>query len=363
MVKRAVKFGVGAAGNAAARSTCYSARVIRALAPASALIAVVAAILAAACSTSDDGSDEPTVIVDDTVVATAAAVASCEPGFSAAPGDVTGTISSGGVERSYVVHVPSTYNGTKPAPLVVVYHGFASSAQAMADYARFNTLADAEGFVVLYPNGTEVPARWNDDSDVTVADDVQFTEDLVAKVQAELCIDESRVYAVGWSNGGGMAQRVGCELPEVFAGIGTVSATYSDCKSPLPWIAFHGMADPQVPFEGGVNPPERGGGVFLPTRRVLSEYAREQGCDALAQITLPSSEVELSTYVRCPTGDGLVLLYTLLGGGHTWPGSADLPLDLFGPTSKQIDATQAMWDFFVTTSGPPEGENGSSAAD
>ena len=335
----------------------YPAAVIRALAPLTALV-----LLAAACSTSDDGGDEPTVIVDGTALVTPMAAATCEPGLSAVPGDVTGTINSGGTDRSYILHIPATYNGTQRTPLVVVYHGFASSAQAIAVYTRFNALADEEGFVVVYPNGTEVPPRWNDDGDVTIVDDVQFSEDLVTKLQAELCIDESRVYAVGWSNGGGMAQRVGCELPDIFAGIGSVSATYADCTGPLPWIAFHGMADPQVPFEGGVNPPERGGGVFLPTRRVLSEYAREQGCDALAQITLPSSEVELSTYVRCPTGDGLVLLYTLLGGGHTWPGSADLPLDLFGPTNKQIDATEAMWDFFVTTSGAVESNEGASSA-
>ncbi len=339
----------------------YPAAVIRALAPLTAALV----LLAAACSSGgDDESNTPTVISDGTVLASPTAAQGCTPARPAAPGDQPGTISSGGSERTYIVHVPPAYDGGQLQPLVVVYHGFASSAQAIADYTRFNALADAEGFVVVYPNGTEVPPRWNDDGDVTIVDDVQFTDDLVTKLQTDLCIDETRVYAVGWSNGGGMAQRVGCELPDMFAGIGTVSATYSDCKSPLPWIAFHGMADPQVPFEGGVNPPERGGGVFLPTRRVLSEYAREFGCDALAQITRPSTEVELSTYIRCPAGDGIVLLYTLIGGGHTWPGSAELPVETFGATNKQIDATQAIWEFFVAMStGSTDDSGGSTVPD
>lgn len=333
----------------------YPAAVIRALAPLTAALF----LLAAACSTSNEGGDDPTAIVNETALATPAEAASCEPGFAAVPGDLNGAINSGGTDRSYILHIPTAYNGTQPVPLVVVYHGFASSAQSIADYTRFNTLADTEGFVAVYPNGTQVPPRWNDDGDVTIANDVQFTQDLVTKLDSDLCIDESRVYAVGWSNGGGMAQRVGCELSDTFAGIGTVSATYSDCKAPLPWIAFHGMADPQVPFEGGVNPPERGGGVFLPTRRVLSEYAKELGCDALAQITLPSTEVELSTYMRCVGGDGLVLLYSLIGGGHTWPGSPDLPIDLFGPTNTQIDATEAIWSFFESQSASSDGGDSS----
>ena len=113
-------------------------------------------------------------------------------------------------------------------------------------------------------------------------------------------------------------------------------------------VAFHGTTDPLVPFEGGVVPPEvGGGGTFPPVRRIVSEWARALGCDGLAPISRPAASTELSTYTQCANGDGDVLLYTLLGGGHTWPGSAPLPAEAFGATNVDIDASTIIWDFFA----------------
>lgn len=324
---------------------------IRALAPlAAALVLFAATVLATACSNSDNGGEDPTVVIDETVVATVpAAGASCEPGFSAVPGDTPGTITSGGAERTYILHIPDGYNGTQAAPVLLVYHGFGFTADFMVGYTRFNE--EAPGAVIAYLDATGPLRAWNDDAAPNGADDVAFTSDLLDKLEADLCVDTNRVFAAGYSNGGGMAQRVACNMPERIAAIMTVAATYSDCKADVPWVAFHGIDDPLVPFEGGVNPPERGGGTFLPTRRVISEYARELGCDGLAQISRPAPEVELSTYINCLAGEGQALLYSIIGGGHTWPGSYELPPATVGATNTQIDASTTAWEFFAAVTG------------
>jgi polyhydroxybutyrate depolymerase len=312
-----------------------------------ALIPLCAAflLLAVACSGDDDGTSDLTPL--STSVETPQ-TAGCSPARAATPGDTNATITSDGVERSYILHVPASYGGTSATPIVFVFHGFAFNADFIKGYTLFGDLGEEENFITVFPNGLGEPPRWNDGGDVTVADDIQYFRDLLTYLEEELCLDPDRIFLAGYSNGGGMAQRIACALPERIAAFGTVAATYVDCKAPVPWLAVHGIDDLLVPFEGGFNPPERGGGAFLPARRVVSEWARELGCDGLGLISRPASEVELTTFARCAKGDGEALLYSIIRGGHTWPGAYDLPTATVGFTSKQLDATKTMWDFFVS---------------
>jgi polyhydroxybutyrate depolymerase len=221
----------------------------------------------------------------------------------------------------------------------MLFHGFSLPADAFATYTRFNEVADAQDVIVVYPTGQGDAATWNTAQDVTIADDVQFANDLLDKLEKELCIDPDRIFAAGFSNGGAMAQRLACASPERIAAIATIASMYTDCRADVPWVAFHGIDDPRSPFEGG---QVASGGSLQPVRRVVSDWARELGCDALAQISRPTESVELSTYVNCLRGQGEVLLYSLIRAGHTWPGSEDLPVDLAGTTSKQIDASDTI---------------------
>ncbi|HLB22744.1 MAG TPA: PHB depolymerase family esterase [Dehalococcoidia bacterium] len=318
---------------------------IRALAPLCAAVV----LLAVACSGGDGDDGSPSQ--GPTVVETPSTATGCSPARAAQPGDSVITTTSGGVERTYVLHVPPLYDGAEPVPLVLVLHGFSLTGSFMSGYTLFGEEGDGEGFISVFPNGLGEPQRWNADKTVDQANDVAFLRDLIAKLQSDLCIDSDRIFAAGYSNGGGMAQRLACEAPDTIAAIGTVAATYVECRAPVPWIGFHGTADPLVPFEGGPRPAEAGGGEFYPARRALSEWAREVGCDGLGQISRLSGDVELTTYVRCTLGDGEVLLYTILAGGHTWPGAYDLPVETVGTTSKQIDATKTMWGFFSAHAG------------
>jgi len=312
---------------------------MRALIPA--LAALAAFLMACDASGGSDPSDAA-----NNATATVTAALSCSPARTATAGRIERTIVSGGVERRYLLHVPPAYDGTEAVPLLLAFHGFTMDADFFAAYTNFGRVADAEGFIVVAPDGTGEPKRWNSNNATGGIDDLRFVDDLLTELTSSLCIDGERVYAVGYSNGGGMVQALACTTPTRFAAIAMVAATYGACREDVPMIAFHGLLDPIVPFEGMELPPDQGGGVFPNVRRSVSEWARNVGCDGLATISRPWPGVELSTYKRCFRSDGEVLLYTIIDGGHTWPG-AELPIDVLGETSRAIDATATIWEFFV----------------
>lgn len=323
---------------------CYHLRVIRTLVALSAVLFAAGA----ACSSTPASRTPAGAPSSDTTSAPVASPAA--PGCTAArphaAGDFSETIESGGLTRTYILHVPAGYDGASAMPLVLSFHPYGTNAKFMSDYVKFDALADQKGFVVVTPDGTGQPQYWNVRKYQATADDVAFAKDLIAKIDASLCIDATRTYAAGYSNGGGMALRLACEMPERIAAIGVVAGTYLNCNANVPLIAFHGIADPVVAFEGADSAPA-GGESFPPIRRSVSEWAKMNSCDGLPTISRPAADVELSTFHRCREGDGGVLLYTLLGGGHTWPGATDLPAASVGVTNHQIDATKAMWDFFA----------------
>ncbi len=260
-------------------------------------------------------------------------------------GATTAAISSGGLDRRYVLHTPPSYSGTTAMPLVLALHPFAGNAELMLNLTRLPELADRAGFIVVAPEGTGDPQFWNMAKYHDAADDVEFLRALIARLDADLCIDPDRTYVTGYSNGGGMALRLACEMPNTIAAVAAVASQYVSCDADVPLIAFHGTSDLSLPFEGGAE-PDTPGVTLVPVRRAVSEWARQLGCDGLAQISVPSTEVEISTYQRCRHGTGAALLYTILRGGHTWPGAVPLP-DIDGRTTQQIDATTTIWDFFA----------------
>lgn len=314
-------------------------------------LCIALAVAGTACSSADSNADRTAVATPSPEAtrapnpAPSAVTAQCPTPRPHAAGDFSETIESGGISRSYILHVPAKYDGASEAPLVLSFHPYGGNARFMSDYVKFSTLADEKGFVVMTPDGTGQPQYWNVQQYQATADDVAFTKDLLAKIDASLCIDVTRTYAAGYSNGGGMALLAACMMPDRIAAIGVVAGTYLNCNAAVPLIAFHGSADPVVMFEGTDN--AGGGDRFPPIRRSVSEWAKSDQCDGLPTISRPAASVELSTFHRCREGDGDVLLYTLLGGGHTWPGAADLNGASVGATNHEIDATKAMWDFFA----------------
>lgn len=262
-----------------------------------------------------------------------------------------GRIISSGETRRYLLHVPEIIDPAQPVPLVITIHGFAQWPANQANVSQWNPIADREGFIVVYPSGTDFPKRWqafprqSGDS----SKDVVFISDLIDTLSTQYNIDPSRIYVNGLSNGGGMTFLLGCELADRIAATGSVGGAFmlpmEACKPsrPVPLIAFHGTADPIVPFHGGPS-----GGFDLPFPDVpqwMSARAALNGCSTTPDPLPASGVVSGVRYTGC-LEDAEVVFYTIAGGGHTWPGGNPLPERITGLTTQDISASETMWQFF-----------------
>ncbi len=183
------------------------------------------------------------------------------------PTDSVRDLTHDGRTRDYLLHVPPAFDATQPVALVMVFHGGGGRAQNAVRMTNFNELADEQGFIVVYPNGTgrleEQVLTWNGGGCCGRAmlenvDDVGFARAILADLQTVAAIDAKRVYATGMSNGGIMAYRLACEAADVFAAIAPVAGTlnFSPCTPPehVAIIHFHGTDDQHVLYNGGVGP-------------------------------------------------------------------------------------------------------------
>jgi polyhydroxybutyrate depolymerase len=282
------------------------------------------------------------------------------PAQSTAPSEQHYTLRVDGVERSYFLYLPDSHRRTASPALVLVFHGAGGRAQGFARHTGFSALAEREGFVVAYPQGLQ--RRWNDGrGNGTPHDDVGFVRALVDTLQRELSIDPRRVYATGISNGAMFAYRLACDLPRVFAAVAPVAgampadlATGCAHAEPVSVLAFQGTADPLVPYAGGGVARRRG--RVLSAEQSVAFWARMSGCGPQVTVIEEPDRVSDGTRVR-HTDFGecrehrAVELYTIEGGGHTWPGGPGVSR-LVGRVSREIDATTLIWAFFALHARP-----------
>ncbi len=196
---------------------------------------------------------------------------------------------------------------------------------------HWNRLADEQGFIVVYPAGTPqflgVARIWNTfNAAAALERDIRFIADLIDTLQSAYTIDSTRIYANGISNGGGMAYVLSCTMAGRIAAVGMVApaqALPADwCRStrPTPVIAFHGTADPMVPYAGGplgdpFNPVKP---VFPAIRDFMASWAARNGCGETPAESTVAPDVSRLEYTGCE-GDAAVVLNTIQNGGHTWP--------------------------------------------
>lgn len=286
----------------------------------------------------------------------------CSPARPAPIGESERTVISGGQPRRYLQYVPSGYDPTRETALVLSLHGSGSSAEEQRDYSQWSVFAEAHNFVAVYPQATDqtnrtfVSFRVPDTPVEENLLDVAYMEDMLAQVQAELCLDPARIYLNGFSAGGTMSLLLACRLPEKFAAIGTVAApywselddpTWCPDSPPLPLIAFHGTADRVIPYEGG-GPPV--GFVYIPYEDWTDAWARRANCDVPPKPFSYAPAVDGARYAGCD--DSLdVVRFRVAGGGHAWPGGAPLNDLMLGPTTTEIVATEQMWAFFTQQGG------------
>jgi polyhydroxybutyrate depolymerase len=276
-------------------------------------------------------------------------------------GDHTGSMEIGGLTRTWLLHVPTKYNSLSPAPLLLALHGRLGDGKGMASLTHLSQVSDQNGFIVVYPDGYQ--RCWADGRGATAADqarvdDVAFLSALVATLTGTYAIDARRVYVTGISNGGFMAQRLGCDLSAKIAAIAVDAATFpvnlaDRCapSHPMPVLLFNGTDDPLVPYQGGVVAGDRGEVYSAP--QTAARWAALAGCaPTTASATVPTlvndgTTVSDVTYSGC-RDSVLVRFYTIDGGGHTWPGGMQyLPASIVGKTTRNLDASQTLWQFFA----------------
>jgi polyhydroxybutyrate depolymerase len=246
-----------------------------------------------------------------------------------------------GLERSYVLTVPAA-SPDRPAALVIDLHGLGSDPSGQEEASGWAEKAADVGFVVAQPAARGAIPTWNPQpGSPGSALDIDFVRALVADVATKVALDPGRIYASGFSNGGGMAHRLACEAADLVAAIGTVAGQYvvnEDCvlSRPVAVIAFHGTDDVVVPYPGV--------GELLPDLPTWAQaWAHRNACGPVPERETVAADVLRDRWFGCD-GDVEVALYTIDEGPHAWPGS-DRP-GLFRPT-QSIDATDLMWEFFT----------------
>lgn len=360
--------------------------------PARAVRAAVTALalIAAACGGGDapEAADtEPDVASDVTATTTTIATTTptaTSPGSppSPSPGSANPVASRGcgssdvvpvveaerhlsvdGTDRRYLLTVPAAHDGTEPLPVVFDFHGLMEGADVHARMSEYSALAEEEGFVAVFPHGTGDPVHW----DVSPAEgntDLAYFDALVEHLGSELCVDTTRIYATGLSNGAMLTSTLVCARSHVLAAAAPVAGIldHPGCSPsrPVPVVAFHGTEDPILRFNGGVDVSALPGAEAPsgpPTTRppidldgpghpaAVAAFAERNGCRPEPADTELTAEVVHRVF-DCPPGAD-VEFYIVIGGGHTWPSSqlsASLE-DLLGPTTFDIDATEDAWEF------------------
>jgi polyhydroxybutyrate depolymerase len=250
------------------------------------------------------------------------------------------------VARTYQLYVPSAYRGTVNVPLVFDFHGYGSSAVAQMAYGNFKPLADRNDFLIVAPDGQGRARHFNLGGEKGLQNDVSMVMALLDHIEATFCVDRERVYSTGMSDGGAMTSVLACVASNRFAVFGPVAVQLAPptCSAhPVAMVAFHGTADPMVPYNGGqVNCC--GGAIVGSTPKAMADWAAHDHCNATFADARLGTEVERRQWSGCD-GTGSVVLYSIVGGGHTWPGA--IPIPRLGLTTRQIDASATIWSFFA----------------
>jgi polyhydroxybutyrate depolymerase len=258
---------------------------------------------------------------------------------------------------------------------VVALHGGGGSAKGWPTYTDFGfeKLADRAPFILVYPEGLE--GQWNDKRGVSRfyahkndIDDVGFLAALIEHLVKTHPIDKNRVFVTGASNGGMMAHYLAATHPDKIAAIATViSAIPTNLQGklhpskPLSVLMINGTEDPLVRWEGGVvRLGKTEHGSVISTEDTVAFWVKHNRCRLAPEVEeLPDRDrrdgTTVTRYVYSGGQKGTeVLLYKVVGGGHSWPAHEDkrrlLPRaivdNVVGKKSRDIDACEVIWDFF-----------------
>jgi poly(3-hydroxybutyrate) depolymerase/glycerophosphoryl diester phosphodiesterase len=303
-------------------------------------------------------------ITPDALVA-ALPTAACSHAALALEPDSTLSFGAASLAGSYLRHLPPSYDGEHPLPVVFDLHGWSQSAAIQVLMSDLPSYGDAHRFITITPDITRPVELWDVALD---SPDTQWMRALLNEVEETLCIDQNRVFFTGMSYGATMTSSVVCALSDRVAAAAPVAGINNPegCtfERPVPVVAFHGTDDQYLAYGGGFGPAVAGlpnpagdgtlgdGSVpaatdYQSVPEMTAEWAARNGCDAAEPTESEvSDEVTLLTWA-CPS-DAQALLYRVNGGGHAWPGSdfSASIVDYVGHTTMTISANDIIWAFF-----------------
>lgn len=272
-----------------------------------------------------------------------------------------------GVEREYIIHVPENLN--QDSPIVFVIHGYTGSAEGIAAYTGMNNIAEREGFIAVYPQGTidsngntffNVGYEFNDDSPIN---DVSFIRELVRSISQEFNLKRKKAFATGMSNGGDMSYLLACTSSDLFKAVAPVAGVLMkglkdscELSSPVPIFEIHGTADKISLFEGDLN-NEGGWGAYYDLPSTIDFFAERYQLTnkSVKQMTSKESGADYDIFFERHWADDLeeeVWMYRIEDGRHVWPGiklnwwNNPLAWFYFGSGNEDINASEEVWAFF-----------------
>ncbi|GII78941.1 hypothetical protein Sru01_39230 [Sphaerisporangium rufum] len=285
------------------------------------------------------------------------------PGTVRPPTWVEGTLRVGGVDRAYRLSVPHPGR----VPVIIALHGKGDTPAGMDKTTRLSAVAAARGIAVAYPTGLN--KAWGDSLEPTRLRpdphaDVEFVEALARRLVRGHHIDPARIYLAGMSNGANLALRIAAQRPARFAGVAAVAGQLAARPAPprpergIPALIVYGTADPLRPYAGLPDPPPPNDQISneppiatIGTMDTARAFARAAKAARHAPVRLPDTAPDDGTTVTRTTwhspGTPRVELYTVRGGGHTWPGGTGQYPDIQGRVGMDIDAGRVIVGFFA----------------
>lgn len=262
----------------------------------------------------------------------------------------------GGITHTVGILAPE--KARRNAPAVFVLHFNLGTAPSMANLTEVGEMARDFGAWVIMPQAADL--TWSHaPNELNASDDAGYLAALIDHVVQRYDIDPRRVYMTGYSQGGNMTVRMACEYPGKIAAGAVVAATMRkslarECNPavPTPLVFFNGTDDEQVPYGPGIPSLLRDllGVGALGAQDAAKYWAEINGCTGNAtrsELPAPVADgttIQLDRYENCPQGRGAAI-YTINGGGHTWPGVLDF-VPVAGITTQNLRANRAMWEFF-----------------
>lgn len=271
--------------------------------------------------------------------------------------EMKNTITVDGITRTFVIYQPSGINPAQKLPLIISLHGRLGAGEGEMRFADFRPIADRDKFLVVCPDG--IDRSWNDGRNTPAhkkgINDVKFIDELITYMIKNYHADPERVYVTGMSNGGFMTSRLACQLYNRIAAVAIVAASMDEGmdyspQHPMPVMYIQGTADPLVPYSGGEM--KGAGGEIYSHEDMLRTWARTDGCRSTPLYEHLKPEVDDGTSITRetftnPASGAEVIGYTVMGGGHTWPGGTQyLPRFVIGRLSHNLNACEVIWDFF-----------------